>query len=200
MGYEVQQTRWDRIVRRVTGSVGAGSRVAETVAELIPVLDIERVPLELLLLGGTQPSWGQTLVGPVALEFPFTQVLNPGGSGNILTVTSVVLFSDTAQLLYVAITDTPLATADSQAVRDSRRGTAGQPIGQCRVDTSVVLPVFAARFRVPANTTIIWKDSDGLAVLSPGFALQIAGSTLNTELAITWLWRERPAEESELQF
>jgi len=200
MTYEVQQTRWDRIVRRVTGSVGPGSRVSETISEVMPVIDLEAVPAELLLLGGTQLAWGQTLFGPVVAAFPYGQVLNPTDSGNIITITSVRIFSDTSQQLNIALTTEVMVTPDSQAIRDSRRGVAGIPVGQCRGKTDAAAPVFATRQRVVADTPLVWTDPNDLAVLSPGFAMQIAGTTLNTELALTWMWRERPAEESELQF
>ena len=51
--FEVQQNRWDQLIRRVSGSIGPGSRVSETLSELLPVMDVERVPGELLRLMGT---------------------------------------------------------------------------------------------------------------------------------------------------
>jgi len=200
MTYEVQQTRWDRIVRRVTGSVGPGSRVSETISELMPVMDIERVPGELLILGGTQIVMGSSRAAAVALTFPYVTVLNPVDSGNILMISSVQLFSDANQLLALFITENVAPVAGTQTIRDGRRSLAAQPIGQARVDNNLVAGGIRGGLRLEAGTPFFWHDPNGLAVLSPGTQFQISGSIVNTSLEAGWLWRERPAEESELSF
>jgi len=200
MTYEVQQTRWDRIVRRVTGSVGPGSRVSETISELMPVVDLERIPSELLLLGGTQIVFGQSLAPAVAATFPYVSVLNPVNSGNLLTITSAQLFSNTAGLLNISLTQNVLPVAGTQSIRDGRRGITGVPVGQALIDNNLVAGGLRSRLRILASIPFFWQDPNDLAVLSPGTALLISHTAANVTLEAQWMWRERPAEESELQF
>lgn len=198
MTYEVQQTRWDRIIRRVSGSVGPGSRVSETLSELFPVLDVERLPSELLLLGGTQVVVGSSRAGAVAATFPQVSILNPVDSGNLITVTSVQLFTTSAQLIRVSITENVLPVSGAEEIRDGRRGVAGVPVGQSLVDNNLVVGPLRGSLRLEASVPFFWFDPNDLAVLSPGTAFLISGSVVNTTLEAGWMWRERPAQESEL--
>jgi len=198
MTYEVQQTRWDRIVRRVSGSIGPGSRVSETLSELFPVLDVERVPAELLLLGGTQLGMGQVTIEPLAANFPQAMLRNPGGSGNIITVTQVAIFSSTAQLARAGPTLTTFATAGTQVVRDTRRGPLGIPVGQVFADNLLVAGPLFWRYQLNGIDSFILKDPNDVAVLAPGSAFAVGCGTVNTNLRVSFMWRERPAEESEL--
>jgi len=198
MTYEVQQTRYDRIIRRVTGSIGPGSRVSESISELFPMVDVERVPAELLLLGGTQLCMGEASPGPLAANFGQAMIRNPGGSGNLITVTQLAIATATAQIIGLGITENTLSTAGSQQIRDARRGPAGVPVGVCLEERLLVTgPVFY-RFDAIADETYTMKDLNDIAVLAPGTALSVTTTTVNTSLRVGFLWRERPAEESEL--
>lgn len=200
MTYEVQQTRWDRIVRRVAGSVGPGSRVSETISELMPVMDIERVPAELLLLGGTQIVFGSSIAGAVAANFSYVLVDNPVDSNNLITVTQAILFSSAAQRLNVSITADTGGTLGARQIRDGRRGTVGTPVGRAEFSNLVVAPALRGSLRIQAGVPFVWEVKNGIAVLPPGFSLQIGSSIVNLDLEANWMWRERPAERSELQF
>lgn len=198
MTYEVQQTRWDRVVRRVTGSVGPGSRVSESISELMPVMDIERVPAELLILGGTQVVMGSSRAGAVAATFPHVSVRNPLESGNILTISSVQLFSTASQLLNIALSENVLPVAGTQEIRDGRRGVTSEPVGRSEIDNPLVVGPAGGTLRLQALEPFLWFDPNGIAVLPPGISLIISANQVNTSLEAGWLWRERPAEESEL--
>jgi len=198
MTYEVQQTRYDRIIRRVTGSIGPGSRVSESISELFPMVDVENVPGELLLLGGTQICMGATIEVPAVARFPLSMVRNPGGSNALITVTQVVMHSPTSMEVNAGPTLNTFPNAGQQTIRDTRRGPAGQPVGQALSDSSLVIGPLFHRLAVTAGEALIWSDDNGLAVLAPGTAFAVGGLVTNTELAVGWLWRERPAEQSEL--
>ena len=200
MTFEVQQTRWDRIIRRVSGSIGPGSRVEQTLSELFPVLDVERVPAELLLLGGTQIAMGQIRLSPLAANFNQIMIRNPGGSQALLTVTQVAIFSTTAQIIRVGLTLNTFPTAGAEVIRDARRALTDPPVGQVLGDQLLVASPFFFTFRVNGSDTVFLKDINELAVLPPGTALTIGANTVNTNLEVGFMWRERPAEESELQF
>lgn len=196
--YEVQQTRWDRIIRRVSGSIGPGSRVSETISELFPMIDVERVPGELLLLGGTQLCMGTTNTAGVAAQFAQSMLRNPGGSNTLITITQVVMFSSAAQTLRAGPTLNTFPTAGIQTIRDTRRGPAGVPVGQCLSDSGGVAGPLFFRMQMNGSSPFIWNDENGLAVIAPGTAFAVSNAAANANLEVGWLWRERPAEQAEL--
>lgn len=198
MGYEIQQTRWDRIIRRVSGSIGPGSRVSETISDLFPMVDVERVPGELLLLGGTQICMGRAFVSPLAANFAQVMLRNPLDSGALITLTQVVMFSATAQSVTTGMTQTLYTVPGAKAIRDGRAFAPSSPIGDILGDS---LPVTGSDFfrqHLDGLNAVVLRDDNGLAVLSPGTAYSISTRIVNTDLETGWMWRERPAEQSEL--
>jgi len=198
MTYEVQQTRYDRIIRRVTGSIGPGSRVSESISELFPMVDVERVPGELLLLGGTQICMGRVSISALAANFSLAMLRNPGLSENIITITQVRFFTSTAQSMGLGPTLNTFPVSGNQAVRDTRRGPAGETVGQVLEDRALVTGVDFFRARANGTDDTVIEDPNGVAVLVPGTAFSVSCRTVNTNLIIGFLWRERPAEQSEL--
>jgi len=197
--FEVQQTRWDRIVRRVSGSIGPGSRVGETLGELFPTLDIELVPGELLALGGTKLCIGAAIVTNVALMTSRAQIFNPVDSGNIITITAVELTSNPTQIVNYAVRQIALTTVTAlERFRDGRFPTPERPVGQVRTENSVAQTdpdgITVANNVEPVSLT----DPNGLAVLPPGSGYEFGSAAVNTDMRVTFRWRERPAEESEL--
>ena len=201
MTYEVQQTRWDRLIRRVSGSIGPGSRVSETISELFPVLDVERVPGELLLLGGTRLGQGAASVTGAAGQRPRMQVFNPVDSGVLITVTGLWFSVQQTDTVRVATTNAVLSTGvATQTFRDRRLVITARPVGAIFTDSTVALTDANLLIRVLANVTQYLEDENGLAVLPPGSGYEIGSGTIASTLHASFLWRERPAEESELQF
>lgn len=198
---EIDQNRYDQLIRRVTGSVGPGSHVAESLAELFPVIDVENLPGELFLLSGTRLAYGGTALTPAAGKFAGIQLFNPVDSRNLITVTSVVLSVETTQTINWSLTNTALATnTTSQRLRDSRISVLDLSIGEIRRFDNVVATGANARTRVLAETPFTLNDNNGIAVLAPGSGLEFGATTAATILFCNFYWRERPAEASELQF
>jgi len=199
MTYEVQQTRWDRIIRRVSGSIGPGSRVSETISELFPMLDVERVPGELLLLGGTSICHGGGTIAGAAGEAPTAQLFNPLDSGNLVTLTAVRITCDAITTLRwgtgVAVLGTAIGT---QVFRDTRLILPALPVGQVRQRSAVALATATNQVVLPANTLLALKDPNDLAVLAPGTGFEIGSSVNTSRINYSFYWRERPAEQSEL--
>lgn len=199
MTFEVQQNRWDQLIRRVGGSIGPGSRVSESLSELFPVLDVERVPGELLLLGGTRLCWGGTTFAPGGVLTSRVQLFNPADSGALVTPTLVNFQSDTAQRIRIAVTETALLTGTGlERFRDTRLPLLGRPIAQIRTEGTVALTDAIVQFDVAADENIILEDKNELCVLKPGAGYEFGGNTAATRIFVNFWWRERIAEKSEL--
>ncbi len=196
----IQQNRYDRLLRRVGGIIGPGSKVGNVVTDLFPMIDVERVPGELLLLGGYVTGWGATNAAGVAAMVPQSQILNPADSGMLITVTRAIIDSSNAQQLFFGLSATVLATATAiERSRDGRVGLAQRTVGQVRLATNAVATPVTGRIRIVAGPVVL-EDDNGLAVLPPGVAFTVSGAQQNTSLTCTYFWRERPAESSELNF
>lgn len=197
---EIQQNRWDQLIRRAAGIVGGGSQVNDTLNELFPVLDVERVPGELLLLMGTDISVGSSVLLGAAGQTGKIQLFNPAGSGKIVTVTSVIFSVDAITPVRLATTNTALTTGvATQTFRDRRHGLTARPIAGVFQESSVGFVDANILLIVLANEAFTMKDENGIAVLNPGSGLSVGPSATAQTLTTCFFWRERVAEASELR-
>ena len=198
---ELQQTRYDKIIRRVGGIVATGSMVSETVSELFPMIDVERVPGELLLLGGTEICHGSHVNVPGAANAARVQLFNPVGSGKLVMVSKFVASAAAAGNLRISLQSTALPNAaNPETFRDSRRPATSQPAAQVRFDAVPTLADPIVQIFIANNLPFTLSEENTLAVLSPGFGYEIGFSTVNVTLRVSLWWRERVAELSELSF
>lgn len=200
MTSDLQQTRYDQLIRRVGAIVGPGSKVAEALSELFPVIDVERVPGELLLLGGTNLCIGAANVTGAVGEVARIQLFNPAGSGKLLSVSSCLISTTATQAIRFATSLINLTSNIGTQVFRDRRLTALRPTGQIRTDSTIALTDANGIFRVLGNTPWVLEDQNTVAVLPPGTGFEVGDSTTNTDLFVTFFWRERVAEQSELLF
>ncbi len=199
MTYEVQQTRWDRIIRRTSGSIGPGSRVSETISELFPVVDVERVPGELLVLGGTRLVWQSTERPASAGVFSASQLQNPVDSGAIITCSRIDVVTDAASVLSMEITETFIGTPVPGLFRDGRLGITRESTGKVS-SADAVTTGGGLRLHLGASDQKTLEDANAVVTLGPGQALQVGTGTFNIRLTVNYWWREREALPSELQF
>jgi len=199
---EIQQGRYDAILRRVADLKGAGSKVNDALAELFPVIDLERVPAELLLLGGTRICVSAQATNADVGSTNRHQIFNPIDSGVIGTVTQVLFSSDTSPATYrlgTTIIQLPIGVG-TQTFRDRRHETGNRPTIAGFRDQTVALTDANWQMRVTTNTTFSLTDSNDLAVLPPGSGFEIGTEEINKALRSVFVWRERTAEPSELNF
>lgn len=196
---ELQQNRYDQLLRRVADLKGAGSKVNDVLQELFPMIDVENVPGELLLLMGTRICQGAVTITGAAGQAGRVQVFNPVGSGFIITVTSIIASYTSNALVRIGTTTTALTTGvGTETFRDRRLLATSRPVGQIRSLSSVALTGANLLFRTLATTPVKLTDPNGLAVLPPGTGYEIGTGTLAIETAASFLWRERVAQPSEL--
>lgn len=199
MTTELQQTRYDRLVRRVGAIIGPGSKVSEALGELFPTLDVENLPLELFSLMGTRLAHANLSQTALATFNRHAQLFNPADSGIIASITHVTVFSTTAQEIGYGRFDTEQPNVNVTGHFRDYRFEAGA--------RSVCVQRFAAIISDQPATGIInvngidevpLQGLEGLFVLAPGTGFNIVARTVNTTLLVNWFWKERPAEPSEL--
>jgi len=200
MTYEVQQNRWDQLIRRASGSIGPGSRVSETLSELFPVLDVENTPGELLFLSGWRLGLASHVRAAAAGNNALMQIFNPVASGKLAVVTQVLISSDVAQIIEFDVTVTAIAATGNDRERDTRIGITELPSLQMQSinQPGSIAPV--GQIFVEADVTFPLKDDNGLAVLAPGSGMVFSTTTQNSAMRTCFFWRERVAQDSELSF
>ncbi len=201
MTSELQQNRYDQLIRRVGGIIGPGSKVAEALSELFPTIDVERVPGELLLLGGTQLGHGGSIVTGAVATAPRIQLFNPIDSSKIITCTSIVVVTGSTEVVRSTVNQTALPSGIGvELVRDGRVPIPTRPIGQIRTQLTGVLADATVQWTQAADVPFYLTDPNGLSILPPGSGYGFGLGAVNTVLQVSFWWRERVAEQAELQF
>jgi len=198
----INQNRWDQLVRRVAAIVGPGSKVNNTIGDLFPMLDVENMPGELLRLANTRLGMGTATLAAVAAEIPKIQLFNPADSRLLVTLTTVVITqSVNGEPVRFFFSTAGLAdNIGNTPFRDTRDGVAISTVAQVRSDSSASGIAAHFSFVSSANNPTQFHDSNGVCVLAPGTGISIATASVNRTLTVGFMWRERVAEESELNF
>ncbi len=201
MTTELQQNRYDQLIRRVGGIIGPGSKVAEVVTELFPMIDVENVPGELLWLMGTGIAFGGNTIAAVAAEQPRGQLFNPPDSGKLVTITGAYASTSVTTTIVWGVRNNAIGAATgNESFRDRRAGGTLRPVAEMRSLSSAVAQAIEGRGRALADTTLKLEDPNGVAVLPPGWGFELSTGGSNLILDYSYFWRERPAEQSELNF
>jgi len=196
---ELQQNRYDQLLRRVGDLKGPGSKVNDVLQELFPTLDVENVPGELLFLMATKIGWGATTKSPTAGKKAGIQLFNPVGSGFLVTVSSVLIAATSTGPMSFANTAIALATDTGiPKLRDTRTGAAVDAVSQLRTSPDTT-GLSSGAIRILADTSLLLNDVNSITVLGPGTGITFVGAT-DQGFSITFFYRERIAEPSELSF
>jgi len=198
---EIQQNRYDQLIRRVNNIVAPGSMVGDALNELFPMIDVESLVMDLAFLAGSKHGLGTSVLTPSVGNLNHHQLFNPADSGNILTLTQVYLHSSaTQQFEYVAATSALSILNGNVIKRDTREGVIAVPVGQIRtVQQAAGLPTIGAIF-VVSDVQQLLENNNGLFVLAPGTGVTFASTIANIDSTLTFMWRERVAQAAELNF
>ena len=193
----IQQSRYDQLLRRVADLKGPGSKVNDALTELFPMIDVENLPAELLLLSGSRLCMASgSLASNVGF---FTQMFlrNPTGSGVVARLIMIECVIS-AQTIVFGPTLNSSTALGGEAFADTRvfgEGTALKLQGNNNFGSA------GSTFwqqRALVDLTLTWAPPGGIAVIAPGAAFS-AGPLLNNQsFTASWLWIERQAQPSEL--
>jgi len=198
---EIQQGRYDALLRRVADLKGPGSKVNDVLEELFPTFDVENLPAELYILAQTDLCMGGSFVAAASSEAGRGQIFNPAGSGKVITVTQAGYSIGVGTTVRWGRRDVQHTTHfQTQIFRDVRHPLGNLPTGQIRGQTSVALANANGQSRMLANTPFTLKDPNDITVLTEGTGFEIGGTELNTSISFYFYWRERVAEPSEINF
>jgi len=197
---EIQQNRYDRLLRRVAGIIGPGSKVSEVLAELFPMIDVENVPSELLILMGTNTAFGGGSIQGAAGENPKLGLFNPAGSNTIITITDVYMNQSTTNAtVRWGLNVNQLANQiTTQQFTDTRRAIANLPVGQVGTESAVAFAPGTGQLRLDADQLLHLEGKNDVAMLRPGMGFVIGTAFLTSTQFTTFYWRERTMEASEV--
>jgi len=196
---ELQTPRYDQLMRRVGDLKGPGSKVSNVLTELFPVLSLEDLPLELMLLGGWRKAFITVARTAGVGDVVAANLFNPAGSGVIAVVERVEWTFGAADLADLDIVQASLTGGQTKGLfRDSRLG--GDRLSTLFGTTQTAADTDAIYRRITgADAPEFLDDRNGLFVLSPGNGVQLGYAVVtNAALNVVWWWRERTAEPSEL--
>lgn len=196
---EIQQNRYDRLVRRVNNIVAPGSMVGDALSELFPMIDVENMPAELLALMPTTLGWCSSLLSASALNRNHHQLFNPEDSSVLIAVTSIDFESPGAQFFRFSNFLGEQATlAGNERRRDTRAGTLASIVAQNRTGQSTTSGGLDYRIRAEAGIGNKLADQNAIAVIFPGTGLTVSTEVVNTASVVSFMWRERVFEPAEV--
>jgi len=197
---DLQQTRWDKLIRRVGNIVGVGAIVTETLQEVFPIIDLENVPSELLVLAGWNMALRGTDITAGAAQVTASQLFNPANSGMVMAITSIILSVSITDAIGYRLDSVQLASSNGFGqYRDARAGapTGQAALGNTRIETpKAITPI--AEVLVAANTPYTFHDPNGIAVLMPGNGFTLGTQINNNRFIVGYWWRERRLEAAEI--
>lgn len=198
---ELQQNRYDQLIRRVGGIIESGSMVSETISELFPMIDVERVPGELLFLNGTRLGIGSVFQTQVAGQVAIGQLFNPADSGMIVTLSTCIITTTSTQRLEWEVGNVAFGSSlGNNILRDTRSGPAVITVAEVRGANQVATLTGHGQIRVVGDRPLTLNDQNAVAVLFPGSGFAVGCTLVNTDIEVNFFWRERVFERSEGAF
>ena len=196
---EIQQNRYDQLLRRVADIKGAGSKVNDALTELFPTIDVENVPAELLLLSGARMAMGHVSLNAGGVgNFSTAFLRNNGGTGILGRVTSVEVFSPTAQRITFGPTQNSSAASGTRAFTDGRVFGEGTTLITQGNNNFLAFGADFYRISVDGIVSAVWKPPGAGMIITPATALSVSATLGDTSLQVSFVWVERVAQPSEL--
>lgn len=195
----LNQNRYDQLLRRVGDLKGPGSKVSDALTELFPMLDVENIAAELLVLSGSRLCMGTITLVAGGVGFFSTAFLRVnGGAGIVARVIDVYHVPETSQIINIGPTQNSSADTGVEAYSDGRvfgQGTVAKVQGN-----NNFLSAGSAFYRPRSRDSIGFRLENyrGFAVVTPGTALSVSNTVDNLGMDVSFMWIERQAQPSEL--
>ena len=195
---EIQQNRYDQLLRRVADLKGPGSKVNDALGELFPMIDVENVPAELLVLGGSRLAIGRVVLPANVGFFANAFLRNNTGSGVLGRVEQVAVWSSVAQNIVIGPTQNSSVASGNRGFLDGRVFGEGTALVTQGNNNFGVIGSDFFRVAVDGVNTTFWTPPSAAMVISEGTALSVSAGTNNTTIQVGFVWIERVAQPSEL--
>jgi len=196
----IQTAQFDNLIRRLYSIKGGGSELSETLGDLFPILDLENLPSELLLLRGWHMFSGFTNVIGISAQLTMAQLFNPAASTSLVALDRVIINSQKAQIMTYGLNIALASPVINTVNMDTRSAPLFNANARIAADADLQSSGNAGRIEVVADTDYDLEFPGGICVLSPGGVFSIASAQNDSDLSITFIGRERNAEPSELSF
>lgn len=191
----------DQLQRRLNLTTpGPSSTLAP---EIMPVYDVSAPPVDTLWLQGVRLCGAIAQVAAVAGQQSTFRLRNPAGSGMVVQVERLQVRASTAMEIQagLVIVNANMATAANGSPRDSRgriaAANATQAIPSAETSAAPLLIISGSPALIHNNGTLS-STYDVPFVITPGFAFDVVGMTVNIAMNVNVFWRERAAARSEL--
>ena len=196
---QIQQNRYDQLLRRVADLKGTGSKVNDALTELFPMFDVENVPAELLLLAGSRLCMGtiSSAAGGVGF-FSQTIIRNPGDSGVIARIVAIDARISVIGNIVIGPSQNSLTAGGARAFADTR--VFGEGTTLVLQQANNLLSAGSTFYIIRDNTLagIHFEPPSSIAVLAPGGGLQVSPQGSDRAIDASFIWVERVAQPSEL--
>lgn len=198
----MQVGRYNAILHKLL-AMKEGAPAPTLAPDILPVLVLESDRPEWAYLGGVALASAGAERAGVALQVAHLQIFNPVGSGALVIVNELVLASDNSAVIQWGVTPTAMAT--NETVGGAADTRLLSPIAvrnvaaQIRSDSTVGLLGMSytlGTIRVITNQGIVIPQD---VVLAPGTGLLVSNRAIAALLQVTFIWRERAFEPSEVR-
>ena len=196
----VQTGQFDNLIRRLYSIKGGGSELSETLGDLFPTLDLENLPIELLLLRGWHTFARHATQIAVAAQATALQLLQPDGRTSIVVVDKIVINSELGGDISIGTNLGLFPVTISTRRTDTRNPVLDMSNAQIGGTNNAGFGATGGLLNLAAGVDREFEVPHGLAVLGPGGAFSVVSSTVDSDLSVSFFGRERDAEPSELNF
>lgn len=205
---EIQAGRYNANLTKLL-SMKEGSPAPTLAPEILAAFVLESDRVEWGFLKAEHICLGATIQPAGVTTLAFSSIINPVGSGALVVIEQIWVSSNVSMDVFLAIQKLGQPTGTdglNKNHRDTRSSTATGSNAAAGVVAVIIdggnIPANA--LIVFANATIRVDPTSGHTapceiVLSPGFRIVLEAKTINAALCVTYFWRERTLESSELR-
>jgi len=162
------------------------------------MIDVENVPAELLVLGGSRLAMGRVVMpagGATFFSIAFLRNQSPGVIGRVV---QVGLWAETAQKIVIGPTQNSDVASGVRAFLDGRVFGEGTALVTQGNNNSLVVGADFFRVAVDGVNTTLWTPPVAAMVITEGTALSVSAGNPDTQIEVSFLWVERVGQPSEL--